>query len=99
MSSFGRRFRVATFGESHGTGVGVVIEGYPSNEEFPYDWIQHALDMRRPGQSKIVTKRNEPDQLEIISGVQLTGNYINNNVESTNDNSLKASRSVSDRDS
>ncbi len=68
-SSFGQLFRITTFGESHGGGVGVVIDGCPPRLElFPND-IQAELDRRRPGQSAIVTPRQENDRCEILSGV------------------------------
>jgi chorismate synthase len=68
-SSFGQLFRVTTFGESHGGGVGVVIDGCPSRIAVTEAEIQHDLDRRRPGQSSIVTQRDEPDRAEILSGV------------------------------
>ena len=68
-SSFGTLFRISTFGESHGVGVGVVIDGCPPKLEIDLDFIQSELDRRRPGQSKIVTQRNEADRVEILSGV------------------------------
>jgi chorismate synthase len=68
-NTFGRLFRVTTFGESHGGGVGVVIDGCPPNIELSTTEIQHELDRRRPGQSKITTRRKEEDQCEILSGV------------------------------
>src|SRR5881628_3849454 len=68
-SSFGQLFRVTTFGESHGGGVGVVIDGCPSRIALTEAEIQHDLDRRRPGQSSIVTQRDEPDRAEILSGV------------------------------
>jgi chorismate synthase len=70
MSSlFGQLFRVATFGESHGAGVGVVIDGCPPLIECTEADIQRDLDRRRPGQSEIVTPRAEADRCEILSGV------------------------------
>ena len=68
-STFGQLFRVTTFGESHGGGVGVVIDGCPPNIELSEAQIQLELDRRRPGQSKIATQRKEEDQCEILSGV------------------------------
>ncbi len=68
-SSFGQLFRITTWGESHGGGVGVVIDGCPSGVAISEADIQRDLDRRRPGQSKIVSQRNEPDQCEILSGV------------------------------
>jgi chorismate synthase len=68
-NTFGRLFRVSTFGESHGGGVGVVIDGCPPRLEISEDEIQIDLDRRKPGQSRIVTPRRENDICEIISGV------------------------------
>jgi len=68
-SSFGHLFRITTFGESHGGGVGVVIDGCPPRLEISESEIQLELDRRRPGQSKITTPRQESDTCEIISGV------------------------------
>src|SRR5512132_1468583 len=68
-NTFGQLFRVTTFGESHGGGVGVVIDGCPPNIELSEMEIQRELDRRRPGQSKITTQRKEPDKCEILSGV------------------------------
>jgi chorismate synthase len=68
-SSFGHLFRISTFGESHGGGVGVVIDGCPPRLEISEVEIQAELERRRPGQSKITTPRMESDTCEIISGV------------------------------
>lgn len=68
-SSFGRLFRITTFGESHGGGVGVVIDGCPPRISLGETDIQRALDRRRPGQSAIVSPRQETDRCEILSGV------------------------------
>ena len=59
-----------TFGESHGTAVGVTIEGVPSNMKLDIDNIQKQLNRRRPGQSSISTDRNEQDKLEILCGLE-----------------------------
>lgn len=67
-SQFGQLFRIATWGESHGGGVGVVIDGCPPNLPLDESVIQVELDRRRPGQSDIVTPRNEADECEILSG-------------------------------
>ena len=70
MSSItGELFRISTWGESHGGGVGVVIDGCPPCVPISEDLIQRDLDRRRPGQSKIVTPRAEDDRCEILSGV------------------------------
>src|ERR671932_904890 len=68
-NTFGHLFRITTFGESHGGGVGVVIDGCPPRLEISTEEIQVELDRRRPGQSKITTPRKEADTCEIISGV------------------------------
>jgi chorismate synthase len=68
-STFGHLFRITTFGESHGGGVGVVIDGCPPQVEISIEEIQAELDRRRPGQSKITTPRKEADQCEILSGI------------------------------
>ena len=67
-NTFGHLFRITTFGESHGGGVGVVIDGCPPRLEIAVEDIQAELNRRRPGQSKITTPRNEADQCEILSG-------------------------------
>lgn len=68
-SNFGTLFRISTWGESHGGGVGVVVDGCPSRLPLSEADIQVELDRRRPGQSKIVTQRKETDTVEILSGV------------------------------
>ncbi|AFY53823.1 chorismate synthase [Rivularia sp. PCC 7116] len=68
-NTFGHLFRVTTFGESHGGGVGVIIDGCPPQLEISAEEIQVELDRRRPGQSKITTPRKEADKCEIVSGV------------------------------
>lgn len=68
-SSLGTLFRISTWGESHGPGVGVVIDGCPPRLPLTVEDIQRELDRRRPGQSKIVTPRKEDDRAEILSGV------------------------------
>ncbi|MDQ6807848.1 MAG: chorismate synthase [Verrucomicrobiota bacterium] len=68
-SSFGQLFRISTFGESHGGGIGVVIDGCPSLIQLTLEDIQRELKRRRPGQSSITTPRNEADRAEILSGV------------------------------
>ena len=72
-SSFGELFRISTFGESHGGGVGVIVEGCPPRLELDLEAIQADLDRRRPGQSHITTPRKEADQVEVLSGL-LDGN-------------------------
>ena len=68
-NTFGHLFRVTTFGESHGGGVGVIIDGCPPRLSISPEEIQWELDRRRPGQSKITTPRKEADKCEILSGV------------------------------
>ena len=68
-NTFGHLFRITTFGESHGGGVGVIIDGCPPRLNLSESDIQRDLDRRRPGQSKITTPRKETDTCEIISGV------------------------------
>lgn len=68
-NSIGKIFRLTTFGESHGIAIGGVIDGMPAGVKIDIDAIQHQLDRRRPGQSKIVTARNENDQVELLSGI------------------------------
>jgi len=68
-NSFGRVFRITTWGESHGTALGVVIDGCPAGLEISEEDIQFELDRRRPGQSAITTQRKESDRVEILSGV------------------------------
>ena len=68
-SSFGQLFRISTFGESHGGGVGVVVDGCPPRLPLDLEAIQAELDRRRPGQSRITTPRKEDDRVEILSGL------------------------------
>jgi chorismate synthase len=69
-STLGQLFRISTWGESHGPGVGVVIDGCPPRVAIALADIQGELDRRRPGQSRITSHRTEADQVEILSGVQ-----------------------------
>src|SRR5213593_5018572 len=68
-NTFGQLFRVTTFGESHGGGIGVVIDGCPPRIEISEAEIQRELDRRRPGQSKLTTQRKEKDRCWILSGI------------------------------
>jgi chorismate synthase len=68
MNSFGERLRMTTFGESHGVAIGCVLDGVPAGLKIDIDYIQEALDRRRPGKSKVETGRKEPDRVEILSG-------------------------------
>ena len=68
-NSFGRVFRVSTFGESHGRGLGVVIDGCPAGLPIDEEYIRRELQRRKPGQSKITTQRKEEDEFQILSGI------------------------------
>ena len=68
-STFGKIFRITTWGESHGSGIGVVIDGCPSGISLNEEDIQIFLDRRKPGQSKFTTRRSEEDTVEILSGI------------------------------
>lgn len=68
-NTFGEVFRVTTFGESHGLGIGLIIDGCPAGLDLDLTFIQHELDRRKPGQSKIVTQRKEDESFVIQSGV------------------------------
>lgn len=69
MNTFGDLFRLTTFGESHGEAIGGIIDGCPAGFELNLEQIQAELDRRKPGQSKIVTQRKEPDEVKFLSGV------------------------------
>lgn len=75
-NSFGQLFRITTWGESHGGGVGVVVDGCPPRLKLSEADIQPDLDRRRPGQSRIVTPRKESDTVHILSGVSSTGRTL-----------------------
>jgi len=68
-NSFGRLFKISTYGESHGKGIGVVIDGCPPGIDIDEAFIQSELERRKPGQSAITTQRKEPDKFEVLSGV------------------------------
>ena len=68
-SSYGKIFKVTTWGESHGKGLGVVVDGVPAGIELSENDIQLFLNRRKPGQSKFTTPRKEDDAVEILSGV------------------------------
>lgn len=90
MNSFGRIFRLTTFGESHGEAIGGVVDGMPAGINIDLDFIQEELNRRRPGQSKITTSRQEADQVELLSGVfegKSTGCPIGFIVRNTNQHS------------
>ena len=68
-NTFGNIFTLTTFGESHGAAVGGVIDGMPAGIDIDMEFIQHELDRRRPGQSRLTTSRQEADRVELLSGV------------------------------
>ena len=68
-SGFGTNFRITTWGETHGAGVGVVVDGCPAGLPLEREDVQKYLDRRKPGQSKYTTQRKEGDQVEILSGI------------------------------
>ncbi|HLZ16315.1 MAG TPA: chorismate synthase [Cyclobacteriaceae bacterium] len=68
-NSFGKSFRITTFGESHGAAIGAIIDGCPAGLAIDEYFVQSELDRRKPGQSKITTQRKEDDQFKILSGV------------------------------
>lgn len=69
FNSFGNIFRLTSFGESHGKGIGGVVDGFPSGIRIDMDFIQEELNRRRPGQSALTTARQEPDKVEFLSGI------------------------------
>jgi chorismate synthase len=68
-NSFGKVFKISTFGESHGTGVGVTVDGCPPRIPLTVEDVQRELDRRKPGQSRLTTPRDESDTVEIMSGI------------------------------
>ncbi len=68
-NTYGNKFRITTFGESHGKAIGVTIDGCPAGVEIDEEFIQSELNRRKPGQSKITTQRQEGDKAEILSGI------------------------------
>ena len=90
MNTFGRKFTLTTFGESHGEAIGGVVDGMPAGIDIDMDFIQSELNRRRPGQSRITTGRKEADKVEILSGVfegKSTGCPIGFIVRNTNQHS------------
>ncbi len=69
MNTFGRIYRLTTFGESHGSGIGGIIDGFPPGVEVDLDFVQSELNRRRPGQSALTTARREGDRVEFLSGL------------------------------
>ncbi|WP_179334975.1 chorismate synthase [Winogradskyella costae] len=89
-NSFGKLFKLTTYGESHGKAIGGIIDGCPSGIKLDFDAIQNELNRRKPGQSKIVTQRKEPDTVEFYSGVfegETTGTPIGFVIHNTNQKS------------
>ncbi|AOZ70459.1 chorismate synthase [Rhodobacter xanthinilyticus] len=89
-NTFGHMFRVTTWGESHGPALGATVDGCPPGIEISEEFIQVFLDRRRPGQSKMTTQRQEPDQVKILSGVfegRTTGTPIQLMIENTDQRS------------
>ena len=89
-NTFGKLFRLTTFGESHGVAIGGIIDGCPSGIKLDFEAVQNELDRRKPGQSKIVTQRKEPDTVEFLSGIfegQTTGTPIGFIIKNTNQKS------------
>ncbi|MDE0534957.1 chorismate synthase [Tenacibaculum sp. L6] len=90
FNSFGNILKVTTYGESHGVAIGGVIDGFPAGMKVDFEAIQYELDRRKPGQSKIVTQRKEPDTVEFLSGVfegVTTGASIGFVIKNTNQKS------------
>ena len=85
-NSLGKIFTLTTFGESHGEAIGGIIDGCPAGIELNFEAIQNEMNRRKPGQSKIVTQRKEPDEVQFLSGIfegKTTGasiGFIINNV-------------------
>lgn len=89
-NSIGNLFKLTTFGESHGSAIGGIIDGCPAGIELNFDAIQRELDRRKPGQSKITTQRKEPDTVEFLSGIfegKTTGTPIGFQIKNTNQHS------------
>lgn len=90
MNSFGHLFRVTTWGESHGPALGATVDGCPPQVPVTREMLQHWLDKRKPGQNKNTTQRQEPDAVEILSGVfegQTTGTPIQLMIRNTDQRS------------
>ena len=89
-NTFGHLFTLTTFGESHGAGIGGVIDGFPAGISIDLDFVQQELNRRKPGQSRITTDRKEADQVEFLSGIfegKSTGCPIGFLVRNTNQHS------------
>ncbi len=89
-NSFGKLFKLTTYGESHGVAIGGIIDGCPAGLKLDFEAIQNELNRRKPGQSKIVTQRKEPDTVEFYSGIfegVTTGTPIGFAIHNTNQKS------------
>ncbi len=89
-NTYGTLFKLTTFGESHGKAIGGIIDGCPAGLELDFDAIQQELERRKPGQSKIVTQRKEPDTVDFLSGIfegKTTGTPIGFEIVNTNQKS------------
>jgi len=89
-SSIGKLFKVTTFGESHGKGIGCIVDGCPPGLGLTEADLQPDLDRRKPGQSKFTTQRREPDEVQIFSGVfegKTTGSSIGMVIHNTDQKS------------
>ena len=94
-NSIGKLFKVTTFGESHGTALGCIVDGVPSGMNLTESDMQHDLDRRRPGSSRYTTQRREADQVKILSGVfegVTTGTSIGLLIENTDQRSQDYSK-------
>lgn len=90
INSFGHLYRVTTWGESHGPAIGATVDGCPANVPVDESMLQHWLDMRKPGQNKYTTQRQEADQVRILSGVfegKTTGTPVQLMIENTDQRS------------
>ncbi len=89
-NTFGKLFKLTTFGESHGKALGGVIDGCPAGLVIDFDFIQQEMDRRKPGQSAIVTQRKESDTVNFYSGIfegKTTGTPIGFSIHNTNQKS------------
>jgi chorismate synthase len=89
-NSFGKLFKLTTFGESHGPAIGGILDGCPAGIKLDFEAIQNEMNRRKPGQSKIVTQRKEPDTVEFYSGIfegETTGTPIGFVIHNTNQKS------------
>ena len=89
-NTFGKKFKVTTFGESHGEAIGGIIDGCPAGIELDFEAIRKEMQRRKPGQSSIVTQRKEEDEIKFLSGIfegKTTGTPIGFIIENTNQKS------------